>query len=61
MEKKEQEIINLYNKYGLELLEEFKGMYFGLIFIDSFGYKYKITPYNLSNRKSFNITSSSFR
>ena len=60
MEKKEQEIINLYNKYGLKLLEEFKGMDFGLICIDSFGYKYKITPYNLSKRKSLNMTSSSF-
>lgn len=57
MKKKEQEIINLYNKYGLKLLENFKNVDTKLDCVDSFGYKYSITPYNLSKRKSLNMES----
>lgn len=60
MKEKKQEIINLYNKYGLKILEEVKNMDLKLTCIDSFGYKYCLTPYNLSKRKSFNMATGAF-
>ena len=55
-----QEIVNLYSKYGLTLLEEYKTIDDNLDCVDKSGYKYSISPYNLRNRKSLNIFSGAF-
>lgn len=60
MRKNKEEIINLYNKYGLKLIDEFINVDTSLRCTDSFGYMYSITPYNLSIRKSLNMCSGAF-
>ena len=58
--KGKNDIEKIYAKFGLTMLSEFTGVDNKVECIDVDGYKYSITPYNLSKRTNPNIKSGRF-
>ena len=54
--KSNEEIKSIYEKFGLKMLNEYKGMEKKNIFVDNEGYKYSIELQYLNKRKNLNMS-----